>query len=140
MHRFLDEETQKTQALLGEVGSDSYKPPPDLAKRNLDIQRKIKTTAAGLAELQERPKAAASDPRSNVTVEELAKQEEEYVAMLAEKKELDSQVSFFRGLPHDTDRARSELESLRGDLRRLTRRRHGVFEELVERETPRKYS
>jgi len=139
MQRFLDEESEKTEARLREVGSDAYKPPSDLAKRNLDMQRKIKTMAAGLPELGER---LASDtrpgPGTHVTVEKLAKQEEEYNAILYEKKDIDSQLSLFQGLPHDTNKARAELESLRDDLRRLTRRRDAVFEELVERETPRK--
>jgi HAUS augmin-like complex subunit 1 len=138
MQRFLANEVQKTQFLLAEVAGHSYRPPSDLAKRNLDMQRKIRTATAGAGGHPDSFLAGSGDGNSPITVENLAKQEEQYFAALAEKKELDSQVALFQGLSHDADHARAELEALRADLRRLTRRKDAVFESLVEGDTPRR--
>ena len=64
--------------------------------------------------------------------------EQEYLALLAQKKQVENEVNAFEGLPPDRDLARQELEALRSELRTLTQRRDAVFESLVERETPRK--
>jgi HAUS augmin-like complex subunit 1 len=53
-------------------------------------------------------------------------------------KDLEAQVKSYHGLPQDTDLARLELESIRVELRDLTRRRDNMFEGLVERESPKK--
>jgi len=57
---------------------------------------------------------------------------------MKEASQLEMQVREYRGLPHDTDLARLEVEGLRVELRELVRRRDDMFEGLVERETPRK--
>jgi len=113
---------------------ESYRPPPDLAKQNLEIQRRVKAAAAAL------PKTRISDGARDDTLsaEQVREEEEEFLALLTRRNELDAQIKGFQGLPPDTDAARHKLESLRDELRQVTRRRDAVFEGLVERETPRK--
>ncbi|KAK4184452.1 hypothetical protein QBC35DRAFT_441416 [Podospora australis] len=136
--------------------SDGYHPSPALAKSNLDVQRRIKTLSARLPELRDKlvslsssstsPYSASSSPAKQppplpqqvISIPEIRKEEEVYLALLQEKKDLDAQLSAFAGLPHDTAAARGELEGLRRELRKMTQQRDSVFEGLVERETPKK--
>lgn len=71
-----------------------------------------------------------------ITVETIKAEEEVFKEWLKTVKDLETQVKAFHGLPQDTDLARLELESLRMELRDLTRERDGLFEGLVERESP----
>ena len=122
---------------LRTLDSDQYKPPPNLAKRNLEMQRKIKSMSSQLLELQDRASALVSSAGSSrLTIDDVAREEHDYLALLARKKHLDLQIAAFEGLPSEPDLARSELEALRGRLRGATSRRDAVFEGLVERESP----
>jgi HAUS augmin-like complex subunit 1 len=135
LRRYIESESARMEAVVREMrDGESYRPPPDLAKQNLEIQRRLKAAAAAL------PKTRKTDAtqESGLTAEQVLLEEEEFLALLAKRNELDAQVRSFQGLPPDTDAARRELESLRDELRRVTRRRDAVFEGLVERETPRK--
>ncbi|KAM5352131.1 hypothetical protein ACJ41O_004854 [Fusarium nematophilum] len=137
LHQHIDQEAARINDLLRDLQSDEYKPPSHLAKQNLDMQRKVKALSAKLPELQDRVAAlAASADGSHHTIADLAREEQEYLAVLARKKELDLQLASFQGLPSNPDVARSELEALRGQLRSITSQRDAVFEGLVERESP----
>ena len=117
-----------------------YHPPASLALQNLSAQRRIKTLSARLPELRDKATALANSIGGTPTpsIEQVRAEEETYLSLLAQKKELDAQVQAFQGLPPDTEQARHELEGLRAELRRMEVRRDEVFEGLVERETPRK--
>ncbi|KAK1753492.1 hypothetical protein QBC47DRAFT_44729 [Echria macrotheca] len=137
--RYMESELQKMQKLAKELMDDKYRPPTDLAKQNLETQRKIKTLSARIPELRDKVSALANSVGTpNPTIEQVKREEEAYLALLSEKNELEAQVQAFQGLPHDTDQARQELEHLRNELRQTTQRRDAVFEGLVERETPKK--
>lgn len=137
LQRHIEDETFRIQEYLLRLQKDDYKPSPDLAKNNLEMQRKVKALTSKLPELQDRVAAlSASINSSHPTVDSIAKEEQEYLAILTQKKELDHQMAAFHGLPSNTDMARSELEALRGQLRTITSRRDAVFEGLVERESP----
>ncbi|KAK0611138.1 hypothetical protein B0T14DRAFT_441108 [Immersiella caudata] len=140
LSRYIDSEAAKMKALVRELKQDEgYRPAAGLAKENLEAQRKIKAMSARLPELKERVSSLAkSVGMPNPTIEQLRREEEAYLECLAERNALDAEVRSFQGLPHDTDQARQELESLRSELRHITERRDAVFEGLVERETPRK--
>ncbi|KAI0467272.1 hypothetical protein F4859DRAFT_494770 [Xylaria cf. heliscus] len=71
-----------------------------------------------------------------LTVEDVRRDEEAYLDLLARKKDLDALVRAFAGLPPDVEAARAELEGLRAQLREATERRDANFEMLVERESP----
>ncbi|KAK3384752.1 hypothetical protein B0H63DRAFT_394535 [Podospora didyma] len=139
--RYISSEALENARLADMLTSgDEFRPAADLAKQNLETQRKIKAMAARLPELRDRVAALASSVGGlpSPTVDQVRQEEETYLALLAQKKELDAQVKSFQGLPPDTNQARQELETLRNELRRITQRRDAVFEGLVERETPRK--
>ncbi|KAH6890983.1 hypothetical protein B0T10DRAFT_298765 [Thelonectria olida] len=137
LHRHIEKETSLINDLLRQVKSDEYKPPAHLAKQNLDLQRRIKTMSTKLPELQDRVASLdVSAGSSHPTTTDIARDEQEYMAILAQKKELDLRMASFHGLPSNPDMARSELEALRGQLRNVTSQRDAVFEGLVERESP----
>lgn len=137
LQRYIADEATKMDQFLRQLQSDEYKAPPDLSKQNLDLQRKVKAMAAKLPELHEHVAAlAASTDSSHPTIDDIARDEQEYLSILSRKKQLDLEMAAFSGLPSSTDMARSELETLRGQLRSITSRRDAVFEGLVERESP----
>ncbi|KAM0551948.1 hypothetical protein ACHAPJ_008056 [Fusarium lateritium] len=137
LHKHIDDEAARINNILKDLQSDDYQPPAHLAKQNLDMQRKVKALSTKLPELQDKVAAlAASADSSHPTIANLARDEQEYLAVLARKKELDLQLASFQGLPSNPDMARSELEDLREQLRSLTSQRDAVFEGLVERESP----
>lgn len=139
LSRYVEEEARNVRDLVKELKGEEYRPASHLAKQNLEMQRKINSIAVKLPELRDKVAALASSVGTpNPTVEQVRQEEVAYLALLAEKKDLDAQVKAFQGLPPDTDHAREELETLRSELRLMTQRRDAVFEGLVERETPKK--
>lgn len=139
LQRHLRDESTQLDALLAEVGGDAYRPPADLARRNVEMQREVRALSKGLPEMKGQVAALARavgvpDP----TVEQVCQEEETYLELLEVKRGRERQVAEFEGLPPDLDQARQQLDSLRRELRSITERRDAVFENLVERETPRK--
>ncbi|KAK3305519.1 uncharacterized protein B0T15DRAFT_200333 [Chaetomium strumarium] len=129
------EEEEGSRAPMG-----NYHPPPNLSIQNLETQRRIKALCTRLPELRDKVASLARSVGGlpSPSIEQVRQEEEGYLSLLAQKKDLDAQVKAFQGLPPDTEQARQELESLRAELLRMTLRRDEVFEGLVERETPRK--
>ncbi|KAF7874404.1 uncharacterized protein EAF02_008381 [Botrytis sinoallii] len=141
LQRSLTTELTNLTTLIASLQSPSYQAPTDLPKQTLDLQRKIKILTSKLPEIRERTAALSSSPNSStskITVETIKAEEEKFKEWLATVKDLEMQVKAFHGLPQDIDLARLELESLRMELRDLTRERDGLFEGLVERESPKK--
>lgn len=131
-------EIGRANALLASLQSPDFEPPPELARQNIETQRRVNAASAHLPDARERladlssPLAALPYP----TVDDVAREEREYLAVLSRKKELDAALAAFAGLPGDLDLARSELETVRRQLRGFTQRRDEAFEDLVERESP----
>ncbi|CCF44282.1 hypothetical protein CH063_13735 [Colletotrichum higginsianum] len=119
LEAYIEQESASANDLLQILRSDDYKPANDLARQNLDMQRKIKAMAARIPEHKDRDEA-------------------DYLNLLAQKKGLDAEVDQFSGLPDDLKTARAELEHLRAEVRAITQHRDAIFEGLVERESPRK--
>ncbi|KAK4464236.1 hypothetical protein QBC42DRAFT_171749, partial [Cladorrhinum samala] len=124
-----------------------YHPPPSLAISNLSAQRRIKSLTAKIPELRDRLSALSvkqqqqqqgSAAGGSVSVEQVREEEEIYLGLVEQKRELDGRLAAFAGLPHDLDAARGELEGLRQELRKAEAERDTVFEGLVERESPKK--
>ncbi|KAI1371030.1 hypothetical protein F4677DRAFT_324659 [Hypoxylon crocopeplum] len=138
LQRYLDRESARMEAFLSDLRhGESYQLAPDLAKQNLELQRQIKGTTAKLPELQQQVvslEKAIGLP--GLTVEDVRRDEEAYLELLARKKDLDAQVKAFAGLSPDVEAARTELEALRAELRNATEQRDENFEKLVERESP----
>ncbi|TVY73522.1 hypothetical protein LSUE1_G005353 [Lachnellula suecica] len=138
LEKHLSGELEKINSLITELQSDAYQPPSDLAKQTADYQRKIKGLASKLPELKERVASLSASAGTPITIQDVKKEEDKFRDLMAVVKDLETQVKGYHGLPQDTDLARLELESLRVELRDLTRERDSMFEGLVERETPRK--
>lgn len=140
LERELNKELQHVTALLQELQSDIYQPSPDLPKQTLNYQRKTKALSAKLPELKDRVafiSAAVGIPKP--TIHDVQGDEEKFKDLMVTVKRLEAQVRDYHGLPHDTDLARLELETLRVELKDITRKRDGMFEGLVERESPQKF-
>ncbi|CAG8977130.1 hypothetical protein HYALB_00003351 [Hymenoscyphus albidus] len=138
LEKYLKAELEKVGNLVEELQGEAYQPPPDLMKQTVDYQRRIKGLTSKLPELKERVASLAAASGTPITIEEIQAEEIKYKALMAKVKDLETKVKSYHGLPQDTDLARLELESLRVELRSLTRKRDSMFEGLVERETPRK--
>ncbi|KAI1082647.1 hypothetical protein F5B20DRAFT_510790 [Whalleya microplaca] len=137
LQRYLDREAAELDAFIEELQGERYQPAPDLAKQNLELQRKIKGMTAKLPELKQQVIfLEKSIGLPSITVEEVREDEEGYLELLAKKKELDAKVHAFAGLPPDVEAARAQLEALRTELREVTEQRDEYFEKLVERESP----
>ncbi|KXX78553.1 hypothetical protein MMYC01_204949 [Madurella mycetomatis] len=134
-----DDDKDKSEETPGSYRG--YHPPATLALQNLSTQRRIKALSSRIPELQDKAAALAKSlggKPPSPSIEQVRREEEAYLALLVQKRDLDAQVRAFQGLPPDADQARHELESLRSELRRMTIKRDEVFEGLVERESPRK--
>lgn len=141
LQRSLTAELGQLANLIASLQSPLYQTPTDLPKQTVDLQRKIKILSSKLPEIRERIAALSSSSNTStpkLTVETIKAEEEKFKDWLRTVKDLETQVKAFHSLPQDTDLARLELESLRMELRDLTRERDGLFEGLVERESPMK--
>ena len=137
LQHYVESDMDRLNGFLRSLDSDDYKPPLELAKQNLEMQRKVKMLSAQLPELQDRvANVASSVGQPHITIDVIAREEREYLALLSQKKHLDQQMAAFAGLPSDPDLAREELDSLRQQLHGATSHRDAVFEGLVERESP----
>lgn len=141
LHAHVQNDMRQTDELITALQGWKYTHAPDLARQNLDMQRRLKTLSAKLPDLEERL-ASAGDTTSmdHPTVDDIARMEADHLALLSRKAELDAQVAQFAGLPDDPDAARGLLDQFRGRLRSQTLQRDSMFEGLVERESPRKKS
>ncbi|KZL75402.1 hypothetical protein CT0861_05548 [Colletotrichum tofieldiae] len=139
LHKYIEQESTAVDELLWTLRSDDYKPANDLARQNLEMQRRIKTMAARIPELRDRMSNLNQYPTaSHPTIEQMAQEEANYLGLLAQKKGLDEEVDQFSGLSDNVKTARAELEHLRAEVRTVTHHRDAIFEGLVERESPRK--
>jgi len=136
----LNKELERLQVLVDELQSDAYQGPAEIGKESIDYERKIKVLAAKLPELRERVASLSGGDgvRAGITVQNVKGEEERFKEIMSVVRELETQVKGYHGLPQDTDLARLELESVRVELRDLTRQRDIMFEGLVERESPKK--
>lgn len=140
LQHYLASESARLENLLREVSGDDYRPPASgLARQNVEMQRRVKTAARKLPEMKDKVSSLARTVGlPNPTIEQVRHEEERYLELLEVKRGLDQQLGEFEGLPPDADLARQQLDALRRELRSITERRDAVFENLVERETPRK--
>ncbi|KAI0154054.1 hypothetical protein BJ166DRAFT_374340 [Pestalotiopsis sp. NC0098] len=137
LQKYLDRESSHAAAFLQELSGDEYVPPVDLVKQNKGLQDRVEIAAAQLPELLEQASSLeASVGAPGLTVEEVRQDEQDYLALLGRKKDMDARVKAFAGLPPDLEAARQELEALRSQLRAATQRRDAGWEGLVERESP----
>ncbi|KAG0647361.1 hypothetical protein D0Z07_7126 [Hyphodiscus hymeniophilus] len=138
LENHLNKELKNINHLIEELKSDAYRPSADLTKQTIDYQRKTKVLAAKLPELRDKVASLSANASPKFTIQDVKVEEEKFKDLMATVRDLEAQVKSYHGLPQDTDLARLELESLRSELRDLSRQRDNMFEGLVERATPRK--
>ncbi|KAJ4164116.1 hypothetical protein LMH87_005802 [Akanthomyces muscarius] len=113
--------------------------PEGLAKRNLELQRTVKAMTAQVPEFGRRIASLKSaTASSDFTVHDILREEDDFIALVENKKELENRISVFRGLPSNPDLARDELNAYRRELQGIMSQRDAAFRGLVERETPAK--
>jgi len=142
LHIHLQKELELAISMLHEFGGEEYQPSSKLGKQTIDCQRQAKGLAAKLPELREIISVLSISENNGVarpTIQDVETEENKFKAALGRVKDLEAQVKSYHGLPHDTDLARLELESLRVELKALVKERDGMFEGLVERESPKKH-
>lgn len=139
LYDYLKSELALATKMLEELESEEYQACPIKTKQTSEYQRKAKLLATKLPELTERIASFAnSDTMGPVktSIQDIDAEEKKFRAVLATVKELEAQVKSYHGLPHDAELARLELERLREEFWKLTEERDGMFEGLVERESP----
>jgi len=139
LEKHLNAELDNINTLIKELRSDAYQPSSNLAKQNIDYQRKTKVLAAKLPELRDRVASlSATMGSSKITLQDVKAEEDKFRELMSTVKDLEAQAGSYHGLPQDVDLARLELERVMRELRDLTGQRDGMFESLVERESPKK--
>lgn len=142
LHTHLQKELELAISMLHELDGEEYQPSSNLGKQTIDYQRKVKALSAKLPELRERISVLSiseSNGSARPTIQDVGTEENKFKTALDRVKDLEAQVKSYHGLPHDTDLARLELENLRVELKALVKERDGMFEGLVERESPKKH-
>lgn len=143
LHDHLKGELELATKMLEELEGEDYQASSTKTKQTSEYQRKAKLLATKLPELTERiASLAKSDIMGAVqtSIQDIVVEEKKFKAVLATVKDLEAQVKNYHGLPHNVELARHELERLREELWKLTEERDGMFEGLVERESPAKRS
>ena len=141
LHDHLESESELASKMLEEFEGEEYRASSDVTKQTAEYQRKAKLLVNKLPELTERIAALQNSENTGpvqTSIQDIDAEEKRFKAALAMVKDLEVQVKSYHGLPHDTDLARQELERLRDELQKLTKQRDGMFEGLVERESPAK--
>lgn len=141
LHDHLKSELELAASMLQELEGEEYQASSNITKQTTEYQRKAKLLANKLPELTERIASLQNSENTGpvqTTIQDIDAEEKRFRAALATVKDLEAQVKSYHGLPHDTDLARQELERLRDELQNLTKQRDGMFEGLVERESPAK--
>ncbi|OAA73777.1 hypothetical protein ISF_00678 [Cordyceps fumosorosea ARSEF 2679] len=137
LERHIHSEVEHASSVLSEMQGEAWSAPEGLGKRNLELQRTVKAMTAQVPEFENSVASPKSpDASSDFTVHDILRQEQDYLALVENRKELEKRILVFRGLPSDPDLARNELNAYRKELQGITSRRDAAFQGLVGRETP----
>ncbi|KOS18317.1 hypothetical protein ESCO_002576 [Escovopsis weberi] len=109
LERQLKAESDSAEQLLQGLQGDEYKQPPEMAKQNLDTQRKIKAMSAQLPDLVDRVGSIeATMSLSHPGVEDITREEQALLALIVRRKELEAQLASFEGAPADPGAAQAD--------------------------------
>ncbi|KAK2612147.1 hypothetical protein QQS21_001877 [Conoideocrella luteorostrata] len=136
LNEHLHHEMIKSNRLLSILQSHDYKLPSGLPKQNLELQRTTRARAVQLSDAREHQNSRPLRRSSHPTVQSVMKQEQHLLALIEEKKKMDTKISVFELLPSDPERAREQIEALQQQLMHFTTRRDQVFEGLIEQASP----
>jgi HAUS augmin-like complex subunit 1 len=132
-------ETANIENLIRILHGEEYKMPTDVEKRNLDLQKTVKTMSAHVSQPQKPsadPSRYGNPPAASYTIHDIIREEQDYRGLLMQKSELESRIAAFRGLPSDPGLAQDELNALRRELEGVTSQRDAAFHGLVQRSSP----
>ncbi|ATY64765.1 hypothetical protein CCM_01219 [Cordyceps militaris CM01] len=133
IHAEIEHANHVLNLMLDEIGNV----PEGLGKRNMELQRTVKAMKSQVPVFEKSVASLKSSAASSdFTVHDILREEQEYLALVEKRRELEGRISVFRGLPSDPDLARHELNAYRKELQSITSRRDAAFQGLVERETP----
>lgn len=136
----IQRETERAQDMLQALRQRIDHTPCDLTRTNMELETSNKVLSTEVEDSHNRtaPATRGNITHPCITIDDIVREEQEYLSLLNQKRTLDEQVSVFRGLPSDPERARQELDSLQHQLDSFTSRRDAAFEGLVKRESPAK--
>ncbi|PHH79422.1 hypothetical protein CDD80_4875 [Ophiocordyceps camponoti-rufipedis] len=119
LRRHIDHEVDLGAEALRAWQDHRFKPFPDTARQNLELQRKAKLLRSQLSDLRDRVRRPDGLPQ--LTIEDAARLEHSIVALLTRFRQLQaSTTSFGHRLSTDTGKAPGEEDSLRKQLPHAT--------------------
>ncbi|KAK3180393.1 hypothetical protein K4F52_008244 [Lecanicillium sp. MT-2017a] len=139
LERHIHHEVGHVRSLLSLLRGDSCTPRADLQKQNLELQNAVEAISHRTPESANAPtgKFCSGVPiLSNTSIHDVVREEQDYIALLQQKKDLESRIASFRGLPSDPRLARDELDALQRELHGITSQRDAAFQGLVDRTSP----
>lgn len=127
----LQREANRLKALLRELKDDAFRSPAELPEQTSEWNKGSKHLKAKIGEYDDRLNALRAAGAPSPTVEQVAKQLEDFQAQQQRLAELEAGVQAYQSLPTNAREARATLETSRDELRTLTQHRDRLFEGLV---------
>lgn len=127
----LQRECNRLRSLLREIKDDAFRPSSELPEQTVEWAKSSKHLKAKIGEYDDRLSALRAAGTPSPTLEQFAKQMEQYQAARQRLAELEAELKGFQSLPTNAREARAALERARDELRVLAQRRDRMFESLV---------
>lgn len=127
----LQRECNRLKSLLREIKDDAFRPSSELPEQTVEWAKSSKHLKAKIGEYDDRLSALRAAGTPSPTLEQFAKQMEQYQAARQRLAELEAELKGFQSLPTNAREARAALERARDELRVLAQRRDRMFESLV---------
>lgn len=127
----LQRECNRLKSLLREIKDDAFRPSSELPEQTVEWAKSSKHLKAKIGEYDDRLSALRAAGTPSPTLEQFAKQMEQYQAARQSLAELEAELKGFQSLPTNAREARAALERARDELRVLAQRRDRMFESLV---------
>ncbi|KAK6443750.1 hypothetical protein LTR95_000578 [Oleoguttula sp. CCFEE 5521] len=124
-------DTIRLQSILKDLGDDAFRANDDLPEKTIEWTKNAKHLKAKIGEYEERHSALR--PQSSATnVMDLAKHSDALLRQQQLHNEVRTELDPFQGLPTNISDARKAIEAARDELRKLTRERDQLFEDLLK--------
>lgn len=106
------------------------------AAKNAQLRQSVDMNVAASFETTNRCSAGQRRAGVRFLVEDVVGEEQRYLTLLKQKKDLDLHLATFQGIQTDPNEAKAELDALRSQLDGMVARRDAAFDGLVKRESP----
>jgi len=131
LQRRLENELMALRSQFNELRSPAFQAPLSLQRQTLEWNRNTKQLRTKINEYTER--LASLEEKDSGLIEDVVRRERNVTELAEKVKQLDAQVSAFKGLPKDRDAARREVEKAEKELEQLQSKRDKMFEALVQK-------